>query len=51
MYSLEIFSVHVRRPRTTKFHPTRINPAELSRQIDFQDSGRDVTILLSILFW
>ena len=32
--SLGIFSVHVQRPRTTKFHPNRLNPAELWRHID-----------------
>jgi len=32
---LEIFSVHVQRPRTTKSHTNRVNAAELWRHIDF----------------
>ena len=36
--SLRIFNVHVQRPRSTKFHPNRMNPAELWRHFDFSRS-------------
>jgi len=47
---LDIFNMHVQRPRTTKFHPNRINPAQLWRHADSQDGGPDVAIRLSIAF-
>jgi len=34
-FKSSISNAHVQRLRTTKFHPTRINPAELWRHIDF----------------